>query len=145
MRINSHVGSVDIKIDTKRIDNNIRTAQKLLNMQVVADCDPLIPFQQGALRNSVNFPSGIYGGEIEWNTPYAHYQYQSEIYSPNIPIKDSEGNITGWFSPPGKKKNPTGMEMKHHTPGTTGHWFDVAKERNLQSWVRLVKETAGRD
>lgn len=145
MRINRHVGSVDIKIDTKRIDNNIRTAQRALNMQIVADCDPLIPFQQGALRNSVNYPQGIYGGEIEYNTPYAHYQYQSVVYSPNIPIKDSEGNITGWFSPPGQKKQPTGRTLQYHTPGTTGKWFEVAKERNLQSWVRLVKETAGKD
>ena len=71
MRIRQHIGNVDIHIDTKRIDRNLKEAQKLLNMQVVADCDPLIPFQQGALRNSVNYPQGIYGGEIEYNTPYA--------------------------------------------------------------------------
>ncbi len=145
MKIRQHIGNVDIHIDTKRIDRNLKEAQKLLNMQVVADCDPLIPFQQGALRNSVNYPQGIYGGEIEYNTPYAHYQYQSVVYSPNIPIKDSEGNITGWFSPPGQKKQPTGRTLQYHTPGTTGKWFEVAKERNLQSWVRLVKETAGKD
>lgn len=145
MRINSHIGNVDIKIDTSRIDKNLKECQKLLNMQIVADCNPLIPFQQGALRNSVNYPQGIYGGEIEYNTPYAHYQYQSVVYSPNIPIKDSEGNITGWFSPPGQKKQPTGRTLQYHTPGTTGKWFEVAKERNLQSWVRLVKETAGKD
>lgn len=145
MRLNTHIGNVDIHIDTRRIDRNFKEAQKLLNMQVVADCDPLIPFQQGALRNSVNYPQGIYGGEIEYNTPYAHYQYQSVVYSPNIPIKDSEGNITGWFSPPGQKKQPTGRTLQYHTPGTTGKWFEAAKERNLQSWVRLVKETAGKD
>lgn len=145
MRIRQHIGNVDIQLNTDRIDRNLKEAQKLLNMQVVEDCDPLIPFQQGALRNSVNYPQGIYGGEIEYNTPYAHYQYQSVVYSPNIPIKDSEGNITGWFSPPGQKKQPTGRTLQYHTPGTTGKWFEVAKERNLQSWVRLVKETAGKD
>lgn len=145
MRIRQHIGNVDIQLNTDRIDRNIREAQKLLNLAVAGDCDPLIPFQQGALRNSVNYPQGIYGGEIEYNTPYAHYQYQSVVYSPNIPIKDSEGNITGWFSPPGQKKQPTGRTLQYHTPGTTGKWFEVAKERNLQSWVRLVKETAGKD
>lgn len=143
MRINSHVGSVDIKIDTKRIDNNIRTAQRLLNMQVVADCDPLIPFQQGALRNSVNYPQGIYGGEIEYNTPYAHYQYMGEVYGPNIPIRDAEGNITGWFSPP--KKNPAGRPIQYHTAGTGDHWFEKAKEQHKDDWVRLVKQTARKD
>lgn len=143
MKINTHVGSVDIKIDTSRIDRNTKEAQKLLNMQIVADCDPLIPFQQGALRNSVNYPEGIYGGEIEWNTPYAHLMYEGIIYGPNIPITDSAGNITGYYSPP--KKYPTGRPIQYHTPGTTDHWFERAKEKNLQSWVDLVKKTVGKE
>lgn len=143
MRINSHVGSVDIKIDTKRIDNNIRTAQKLLNMQIVADCDPLIPFQQGALRNSVNYPQGIYGGEIEYNTPYAHYQHEGEVYGPNIPIYDDEGHLTGYWSPP--KKKPTGRKLQYHTPGTTDHFFEKAKEQHGKDWIDLVKRTAGKE
>ncbi len=143
MRIRQHIGNVDINIDTKRIDRNLKEAQKLLNMQVVADCDPLIPFQQGALRNSVNFPSGIYGGEIEYNTPYAHYQYEGKVYGPNIPIRDAEGNITGWYSPP--KKQPTGRKMEYHTPGTGDHWFEKAKEQHKQEWIDLVKRTAGKE
>ena len=73
MRIRQHIGNVDIDISDARLQKNLRNAQRLLNMQIVADCDPLIPFQQGALRNSVNYPQGIYGGEIEYNTPYAQY------------------------------------------------------------------------
>ena len=79
MRYDKTVGCVDIHIGTSRIDNNIRNAQKVLNMQVVADCDEYIPMQQGALRGSVNYPDGIYGGEIAWNTPCAHYQYMGEL------------------------------------------------------------------
>lgn len=142
MKINSHVGNVDIKIDTSRIDRNIKEAQKLLNEQVVADCDPLIPFQQGALRNSVNYPQGVYGTEIEWNTPYAHLQYTGIVYGPNIPIKDSEGNITGWYSPP--KKHSTGRPITYHTPGTGKEWFETAKQRHAADWLRLVRETAGK-
>lgn len=143
MRINNTVGNVSIKIDTSRIDKNIREAQKLLNLAVVGDCDPLIPFQQGALRNSVNYPQGICGGEIEYNTPYAHYQYEGIVYGPNIPIRDAGGNITGWYSPPNKR--PTGRPLAYHTAGTGDHWFSKAKEMHKDEWVRLVKQTAGRD
>ncbi len=143
MKLNTRIGNVDIHIDTKRIDKNLKEAQKLLNMQVVADCDPLIPFQQGALRNSVNYPQGIYGGEIEYNTPYAHYQYMGEVYGPNIPIYDSGGNLTGYFSPP--KKQPTGRPLHYHTEGTGDHWFEKAKEQHKDDWVRLVKETVGKE
>lgn len=141
MKINNHVGNVHIKFDTKRIDGNLKEAQAKLNMQIVADCEPYVPFQQGALRSSVRYPQGIDGGEIEYNTPYAHYQYESEVYSPNIPIKDAHGNITDWFSPPSVKKQPTGRKLQYHHPGTTGRWFEVAKEKKLDSWVKLVKET----
>ena len=147
MRIRQHIGNVDIQLNTDRIDRNLKEAQKLLNMQVVADCDPLIPFQQGALRNNVNYPQGIYGGEIEYNTPYAHYMYEGEVYGPNIPIKDSQGNITGWFSPKGQKKKPTGRPITYHPEGTErgDHWFEKAKEQHKQEWIDLVKRTAGRE
>lgn len=143
MKINTTVGNVSIKIDTKRIDRNLKEAQKLLNMQVVADCDPLIPFQQGALRNSVNYPQGIYGGEIEYNTPYAHYMYEGIVYGPNIPIRDAGGNITGWYSPP--SKHPTGRPLAYHTAGTGDHWFEKAKQQHKQEWIDLVKRTAGKE
>ena len=142
MRIRQHIGNVDIQLNTDRLDNNMREAQKLLNEQVVADCDPLIPFQQGALRNSVNFPDGIYGGTIEYNTVYAHMLYVGEVYGPNIPIRDSAGNITGWYSPP--NKHPTGRQLQYHTPGTGKEWFEVAKQRHGSDWLRLVRETAGK-
>lgn len=143
MRIRQHIGNVDIDITDARLRRNLKEAQKLLNMQVVADCDSLIPFQQGALRNSVNYPQGIYGGEIEYNMPYAHYQYMGEVYGPNIPIRDTEGNITGWYSPP--KKHPTGRQLQYHTAGTGDHWFSKAKEMHKDEWVRLVKQTAGKE
>lgn len=143
MKISSYVGSIDIEIDTSRIDNNIKEAQKLLNEQVVADCDPFIPFRQGGLRNSVGYPQGIYGGEVEWNKPYAHYQYMGEVYGPNIPIYDDAGNLTGYYSPP--KKNPTGRPLHYHTEGTGSHWFEKAKQRHGYDWIKMVKKTVGKE
>lgn len=141
MKINNHVGSVRIKFDTKRIDWNVKKAQELLNMQIVADSEPYVPFRQGALRSSVRFPQGVDGGEIEYNTPYAHYLYQGEVYGPNIPIKDAQGNITGWMSPP--SKSPTGRRIQYHAPSTSDHWFEKAKSEHLNDWIDLVKRTVG--
>lgn len=141
MRYNNKVGDVHIHLDTKRIDASIQEAQKRLNEQVVADCEPYVPFRQGALRGSVGFPKGIYGDEIEYNTPYAHYMYVGEVYGPNIPIKDAQGNLIGWISPP--KKNATGKPLKYHTPGTSSKWFEEAKRQHLADWIKIVKETVG--
>lgn len=144
MRIKQHIGNVDIQLNTDRIDRNIMDAQKLLNLAVRTDCEPLVPLLNGQLRRSANFPEGVYGGVLEYNTPYAHYLYQGQVYGPNIPIKDSDGNITGWFSSPGQAKHPTGKKLRYHEPGTGPEWFSCAKEKNLQKWVKLVKETVGK-
>lgn len=144
MRIRQHIGNVDIHIDTSRIDNNIREAQKLLNLAIVGDCEQFVPFQQGALRGSAWFPDGVYGGVIEYNTPYAHLLYVGKVYGPNIPkIDETTGEVIGWWSPP--KKHPTGNEIKYHEPGTGKEWFETGKQRYGQSWIDLVKRTAGKE
>ena len=135
MKYDKTVGCVDIHIDTSRIDNNIRNAQKALNMQVVADCDEYIPMQQGALRGSVNYPDGIYGGEIVWNTPYAHYQYMGELYL----TEDGRS-----FAFRGERKYPTGLPLQQHHPGTADHWFDRAKQAHCEQWIDLVKREVGK-
>ncbi len=145
MRIRQHIGNVDINIDTKRIDRNVMEAQKLLNLAVRTDCEPLVPLLNGHLRRSATFPEGVYGGVLEYNTPYAHYQYVGEVYGPNIPRKDDNGNIIGWYSPPRKKKHPTGRKMaKYSQSGTGPEWFSKAKERHGDKWMRLVREEAGK-
>ena len=135
MKYDKTVGCVDIHIDTSRIDNNIRNAQKALNMQVVADCDEYIPMQQGALRGSVNYPDGIYGGEIAWNTPYAHYQYMGELYL----TEDGRS-----FAFRGERKCPTGLPLQQQHPGTADHWFDRAKQTHCEQWIDLVKREVGK-
>ena len=136
MNINKTVGSVNIELDLGRFEGNIAEAQKKLNMQIVADCNPYIPFQQGALRGSVRYPEGIDGGEIAWDTPYAHYQYEGILYL----TKDGRS-----FANKDERKYPTGTPLVYHTPGTTDHWFEKAKEQNMNQWVDLVKRTAGKD
>lgn len=135
MKYGKTVGGVSIQIDTSRLDRNFREAQKKLNMQIVADCDEYIPMQQGALRGSVNYPNGIYGDEISWNTPYAHYQYMGELYL----TEDGRS----WASE-GEKKYPTGRPLNYNHPGTGDHWFETAKEIHQQEWIDLVKREIGK-
>lgn len=145
MRIRQHIGNVDIQLDTKRLDRNIMNAQRILNLSVRTDCEPLVPLLNGQLRRSANFPEGVYGGVLEYKTPYAHYQYVGEIYGPNIPRKDDNGNIVGWYSPKGKAKHPTGRKMANYSQSGTGpEWFEKAKEQNKDKWLRLVREEAGK-
>lgn len=111
MKYNKMVGNISINLNTDRFDRNIREAQKLLNMQVVADCDPYIPFQQGALRGSQRYPEGMYGGEISWDTPYAHYQYEGELYL----TEDGRS-----FANKNERKFPTGISLEQRYTWNNG-------------------------
>ena len=51
MRYDKTVGCVDIHIDTKRIDDNLRRAQNKLDEQILNDMIPYMPFQQGYLTS----------------------------------------------------------------------------------------------
>lgn len=135
MRFDKTVGSVNINLDTSRIDGNLRNAQKLLNMQVVADCDEYIPFSQGGLSGSVCYPDGLYGSCIEYNSPYAHYQYMGELY-----LTD-DGRA---WAKKGEKKYQTGQKLKYHAPGTGDHWFEKAKMEHKEQWLDLVRREAGK-
>lgn len=143
MKLDKSTGYVHISFDSSRMDANAKNAQKALNEQVVADSTPLIPFRQGALRNSVTYPEGIYGGQVKWDTPYARYQYGGQVYGPNFPKFDEVGNLIGWASPP--KKYPTGRKLQYNTPGTGAEWFEVAKQRNLDDWVKVVEDEMNKD
>jgi hypothetical protein len=136
MKIDKYIGSVEIHIDTSRIDSNIREAHRKLNEQIVADCEPLVPFRQGALRGSVGYPDGVYGDVIEYNAPHAHYQYIGLVRT------DELGRV---FVGKGEKKPVlTDRALVYHTPGTTSSWFEVAKAQNLENWRDLVGKEMGK-
>lgn len=135
-KINKTVGNVNVKIDTSRIDQNLKEAQRALTNQVWADCTPLVPFQQGGLRNNVSM--SINADYIEWNSPYAHYIYSNELYL--------AANGSSWAKKH-EKKYPAGKPLHYHPEGagTTGQWFEEAKRLHKDEWVKLVQRIAGKD
>lgn len=134
-KINTTVGNVSIKIDTKRIDRNLKEAQRVLNIAVKKDCEPLVPHLNGGLRGNVNFPEGIYGGVLEYNSPYANYLYQGELYL--------AANGSSWAKKH-EKKYPAGKQLEYHESGTTDHWFEIAKQKHASEWIKAVKDEMGK-
>lgn len=132
MKYNKTVGMVSIQIDTKRIDDNVRRAQDLLDQQVLNDMIPYMPYQQGAMRGATQI---IEPGLISTNTPYAHYQYEGELYL----TEDGRS----WANK-GEKKYPTGTTLQYHTAGTGDHWFEHAKEEHGEQWIDLVRREVGK-
>lgn len=142
--LRTRIGSVDVRLDTKRFDRQFAEAQKKLNELVVSDSTPYIPFLQGQLRSQVRYPDGIYGSSVEWYAPYAHYQYMGEIYGD--PETGAGGYYTdgyGWWSRKDVAKIPTGRSLEYHEPGTGAKWFETAKQAHQNEWLKTVKRIAG--
>jgi len=133
----------EFTVDVSRFARHLTEAQVWLNHQIVADCTNFIPFQNGALRSSVYFPEGADGGAIEWNTQYAHYLYEGEVYvNPKYNASGFIGKDGMWHGWRGKKV-PGGRPLTYHTAGTGDHWFQKAAEAYGDSWVRGVRRVAG--
>lgn len=127
MEFNKVVGDVRINLSTDRIERDLSNAQDRLDMQVLADSNLYIPFQQGALKGS---GAVIERGLIEWNVPYAHYQYMGELYL----TEDGRS-----WAHKGEQKYPTGRDLQYHSPNTGAFWFEEAKDNHLKNWVDIVK------
>ncbi len=65
---------------------NLNTVQAMFDEEVLRKTDPYVPMDTGLLKRSAQLASNIGDGELEWNTPYASYQYyktsRSRTYSP---------------------------------------------------------------
>lgn len=49
--------------------------QQVIDSEVLRLCDPLVPFDTGALKDSGNTYTEIGSGEVVYRTPYARKQY----------------------------------------------------------------------
>ncbi len=136
MKINSHIGNVGIKIDTKRIDRNIKEAQRRLNEDVLRDSTPYVPKGgTGYLRGSGYIPS-VYGGEVVWGADYAHFQYVGHV------LTDENGRV--WVGKNEKKPVDTGQLLQYQEPGAEREFFEAAKRDHFDEWLADVRKEMGK-
>ena len=111
------------------------TAARLMN--------PYVPADNLVLAQNITISAEEDAGHVTYNSPYAHYQYEGELYGPNYPISDG-GEVVGFFSPP--HKTPTGKRLEYSTfwhPLATDHWdkamMTARKEDLAKSYEEYLK------
>jgi hypothetical protein len=97
-----------------KVGANKARAQKVLDITVIKDSSPFVPFQSGTLEKSAIESSKIGSGLVVYNTPYAKSQYYGKFEH-------------------GKNKHPQATRL----------WFEIAKAENLDKWVRIAQEIMG--
>ena len=119
--------------------------QQAIDNAVMQYAIPYCPFDTGTLAYSpyINYVPG----EIVYPGPCARYLYYGEVYGPNIPVyEDDSGVPTRYFSPPGRKKHPTGRELQFKTdqnPLAGPFWIDRMKADRMKDITEVAKRAAG--
>lgn len=117
--------------------------QKFIDSEVIRLCDPKVPFATGVLKHSAITASVIGQGMVVYATPYARYLYYGQVYGPNIPRYEA-GELAGFWSPPGKKKHPTGRKMTYNgAPERGALWFERMKAERGDDIIRGAAALAG--
>ena len=93
------------------IERKIQQQQKYFDALILQDSNYFCPIKTGTLQKSAIINSRIGSGELVWRTPYARRQYYE-------------------YSKPPYQPNPNAC----------GKWFEAAKARWLEKWVRFVNE-----
>ena len=117
--------------------------QKFIDSEVIRLCDPKVPFRTGVLKHSPMIASVIGQGLVIYATPYARYLYYGQVYGPNIPRYEA-GELAGFWSPPGKKKHPTGRKLTYNgAPERGAFWFERMKAERGDDIIRGAAALAG--
>ena len=93
------------------IEAKTKQVQAPLDALIMADSNYFCPLKTGKLQQSAIINSRIGTGELVWRTPYARRQYYDYHKPPYQP-----------------------------NPNACGRWFEAAKARWLDKWVRFVNE-----
>ena len=93
------------------IEAKARQVQAPLDSLILQDSNYFCPIKTGTLQKSAIINSRIGSGKLVWRTPYARRQYYE-------------------YSKPPYQPNPNAC----------GKWFEAAKARWLEKWVRFVNE-----
>ena len=93
------------------IEATTRQVQAPLDALILQDSNYFCPIKTGTLQKSAIINSRLGSGELVWKTPYARRQYYDYHKPPYQP-----------------------------NPNACGKWFEAAKARWLEKWVRFVNE-----
>lgn len=99
-----------------RMTGAFKVGQKIIDQQVVKDGNFYVPKDTGNLEGSGIRATVMGSGRVAWETPYARRLYYNPQYN---------------FS-------------TDSNPNAQGLWFEAAKSRHREEWIRMGEEAIRR-
>ena len=143
-------GDVKVKIDMSRFEDQYRRAQYQLDGAVMNSMVPFMPMETGTFVNVTRAASAAVQGS---GRVFAAYGPQGRfLYEGKGMVDEKTGSpwarkgakkvlVSQYSGKTRAKETLTYTKTKH--PAAQDHWFDAAKEKDGETWIREVKKTAG--
>ena len=111
-------------LDKFGLDIGGRT-QKVIDSSFMGYMDEYMPMDSGQMITSMYNSTKVGSGEINVNTPYAHYQHEGELYiDPKYGIGAFHDPVSGrYWSRPNIKKVPSSKKLNYHGGSLRGDHF----------------------
>lgn len=129
--------SVRIEVDMKRLEDNFNRAQYELDSAIMTSMERYMPRRDGQFINVTKGMSAALAGSgkvVAAAPPYGRFLYEGKVMI-------GEKSRSPWAKK-GERKVVTGRNLTY-SGGGQDHWFDKAKAADCDSWVNIVKKTAG--
>lgn len=129
---------VKIKVSMERFEKQLKRAQYALDSQIMTDMVPYMPHVTGTFINTTRGMSATLAGSgqvIAAAPPMGRFLYMGVVM-----VDPATGSP---YARLGAKKVVTGRELKYSNPKATAMWFETAKAKHGESWIKLAKKKAG--
>lgn len=140
-------GDIKVKVNLDRFSRQYQDAQKFLDMQVMHDMKPYMPFVTGTFYNVTKGISDSMAGTgmvCAAAGPYGRFLYEGKTMVDIVTgspwaRKDAKKVLVSQYGGQTKAKE----DLTYSNPKATPHWFDTAKKNHSKAWVKGVKRRAG--
>lgn len=110
--------------------------QQYIDSEVLRLSKPYVPFKTGTLADSGNNATQIGSGKVEWNAPYARFQYYGKVM-----VGEKSGSAWARL---GEKKVVTDKDLTYHGGGLCGpFWVERMKADHLDEILQGAAKEAG--
>lgn len=143
-------GDIRARLSMSRFEKQFQRAQYQLDGAVMNSMVPFMPMVSGSFINATRAASAAVQGSGE---VYAAYGPQGRfLYEGKTMVSPSTGStwaekgekkvlVSQYGGKTNAKENLTYTRQAH--PKAQAHWFDAAKKKDGQTWIKNVKKTAG--
>lgn len=131
-------GDIQIKVSLDRFERQYQEAQYELDTAVMKSMIPFMPHETGTQVNKALAMSAALAGTgkvIAAAPPEGRFLYEGKV------MVDPETNSP--WARKGAKKVVIDKDLQFSNPKATPHWFDTAKKKDGDDWVKQTKKIAG--